>query len=246
MATTARLTGRETIWLVRGLSFVLGGLFAALAGVVLTQLPWAAVWTGRLLWLLPAGAWLIVFGAGCLQRMATPGLQVKVAAQRCLWLVLVTAFLSPFAYFWYRAPWHDYLTANVLLLLICSVGLLLCLSKLALRLGEFFQDETLALVARISGWLCHLAVVFPLAAVLLGICIGSWREQLPLLGTVSHLLDNLSPLARAMALAPACFMAALLWTLKAVGLAQIENLDKRDPPARPTQAGPAMPADRNR
>jgi hypothetical protein len=245
MAITARLSGREVIWLVRGLSFVLGGLFTALAGAVLTQLPWAEVWTGRLLWLLTAGAWLIVFGAGCLQRMATPGLQVKAAAQRCLWLALVTAFLSPFAYFWYRAPWRDYLTANVLLLVICGVCLLLCLSRLALRLGEFLRDETLALVARISGWLCHLTLVFPLAAVLLGIGIGSWREQLPLLGTMSHLLDNLSPLAKAMALAPACFMAALLWTLKAVGLAQIENLDKHNPPARAPQAGPAMPADRN-
>ncbi|MBI5396441.1 MAG: hypothetical protein HZA91_14195, partial [Verrucomicrobia bacterium] len=73
MALASTLTGREAIWLVRGLSFVLAGLLTALAGVVLTQLPTAMVWSGRLLWLVTAGAWLIVFGAVCLNRLSTPG-----------------------------------------------------------------------------------------------------------------------------------------------------------------------------
>jgi hypothetical protein len=228
MALTPRLTGHETILLVRGLSFVLGGLFVALVGVVGTQLPSAVTWSGRLLLLVPVGAGLIVFGAGCLNRMATPGPRVKAAAQRCLWLALAAAFLTPFAYFWQRVPWRDYLTTNLLLLLVCGVGLLLCVNRLVLRLGKFFRDETLVVMARVGEWICHLMVVFPLTATLVGLRIGCWREQLPFLNAVSHLLAGLGTWAKAMALAPVCFTAALLWTLKAVGLAEIEKMDENE------------------
>ncbi|MBI5394234.1 MAG: hypothetical protein HZA91_02960, partial [Verrucomicrobia bacterium] len=165
--------------------------------------------------------------------LSTPGARAKAAAQRCLWLALVTAFLAPFAYFWHRAPWRDYLTANVLLLLVCSTGLLLCMNRLVWRLGEFFQDETLAVTARVSRWVCWLLVVFPGVAILSGLGVGCWYQQLPFFDALGNLLGRLGPWAKTMALAPACLTAALLWTLKAVGLAQIGELGK--PTAMPSE-----------
>lgn len=232
MAPATTLTAGELIWLVRGLSFMLGGLLTAMAGAVVTQLPSALVWSGRLLLLAPAGAGLMVYGAGCLSRIAAPGPRLKAAAQRCLWLAAAITLLAPFAYFWYRAPWRDYLAANVLLLLVCAAVLLLCLNRLVLRWGALFRDDTLVIMARLSDWLCYLLVMFPGTAFLSALGVSCWTQQQPFLGTASNLIGRLDSWVEAMALAPACLTASLLWTLKAAALARFQ-----DPP-RPAAAPP--------
>jgi hypothetical protein len=232
MASATTLTAGELIWLVRGLSFMLGGLLTALAGAVVTQLPTALVWSGRLLLLVPSGAGMIVYGAACLSRLASPVPRLKAAAQRCLWLAVALLFLSPFAYFWYRAPWRDYLTVNVLLLLVCAVWLLLAANRLVLRWGAAFRDDTLVWMARIGHWLCCLLVVFPSAAFLSALAVSCWHHQQPFLSTASHLIGRLDSWVEALALAPACLTASLLWTLKAAALALFQDPPK-PPPGQP-------------
>jgi hypothetical protein len=193
------------------------------------------MWSGLLLLLVSLGAWVVVLGASALNCLAAPGPRVKAAAKRCVWLAWGTLFLSPFAYFWHRAPWLDYLTANVVLLAVCAVALLLSVDRLALRLAEFFRDETLAVMARIGEIACYVMIVFPMMAGFLGLCVVCHLRQQPFLNAIGEAMGWLHPWAKAIVLAPACFTVALLWTLKAVALAQIEELESRAP--APTEAG---------
>lgn len=237
MVPATTLTAGELIWLVRGLSFMLGGLLTALAGAVVTQMPTALVWSGRLLLLASAGAGLMVYGAGCLSRLASPLPRLKSAARRCLWLAMAVLLLSPFAYFWYRAPWRDYLTANVLLLLACAVWLLLAINRLVMRWGTAFRDETLVLMARIGNWLCYLLVVFPGVAFLSALAVSCWHHEHPFFGAMAGVLGRLDGWVEAMALAPVCLTASLLWTLKAAALARFQDRPS-PPPSRPGRTNP--------
>jgi hypothetical protein len=234
MGASHKFTGREVVWLVRGLAFVLTGLLATIGGIASFQLfPLLAV-TGRPLLLLPLGALLVWVGLVYLRRVATPGPAWSATAGQCSWLALVALFLSPFAYLWHKLPWLDYLGWNVLLLLVAAAAVLSFINRLVQRLAEFFNDETLETMARVCQGVNYLLVVFPMAGGLAVLSAMSWHYQLSFGDILREWLNSLPAWAKVFVLSPPCLTGALLWTAKAMGLAQLGETA-----GRPNGAGPS-------
>jgi hypothetical protein len=132
--------------LVRGLSALFWGLPAALIVCVGTAIPgWFNVFgvfpplavTGLLLF----GLWEL----GYFQKQERPW---RRALDRAGLLALVNCGLSPFLYWWNRAPEQFFFGVVALVVAVSALVFLFSLNQVVLRLGAMLPDETLRLETR--------------------------------------------------------------------------------------------------
>jgi hypothetical protein len=220
----SKLSGREIIWLVRGLAFVLAGLVGGVACVALNQISPLSALLGRHLLGLPLAGALLWFGAATLRRVTTPGGAWRAAVRRCFWSAMGVCFLSPFAYLWHSAPSVDYLSFNFAFFNLSSAVFVCNANRLTYQLGEFYGDRLLAVLARGSELFCYGTLSFAVAASVVGTWIVAAHEGVAIGGAVDLLLAACWPWLVAIGMAPVCVTAALLWTAKAISLARFEAL----------------------
>ncbi|MCX6909726.1 MAG: hypothetical protein NTY01_17030 [Verrucomicrobia bacterium] len=224
MIESPKCSGREMIWLVRGLAFVLAGLVGGVACVALNQISPLAALMGRHLLGLPLAGALLWFGAATLRQVTTPGGAWRAATRRCLWSAVCVFFLSPFAYLWHSAPSVDYLTFNFAFFNLSSAVFVCNANRLTFWLAEFYGDRLLALLARGSELLCYSTLSFAVGASAVGTWMVMGREGLDAGAAADLLLGSFWPWLVVIGLAPVCVTAALLWTAKAISLARFESL----------------------
>jgi len=233
----AKLSGRELIWLVRGLAFVMAGMVCGLAGIIADcVLPFVILGSRHLL-LLPLGALGIWFGMACLRGVRTPGAGWEAVTRRCFWAAMSATFLSPFIYLWRNAPAHDYLACNLSLFLVSAAVLLCATNQLVRELAEFLEDHVLAVMARICLGSCCALLILPLMMGLVGVLVRSHWEGISFWTVCGLLLMNVPWWFQLAALAPAFLTFALLWTAKAISLGGIAQLTER----RATGRGQSVP-----
>ncbi|MBM3891313.1 MAG: hypothetical protein FJ388_19545 [Verrucomicrobia bacterium] len=221
MSERAKLTGRELIWLVRGLVLVMAGMLCCLVSVIVDRaLPFVVLWNGHLL-LLPVGALAIWFGTACLRGVRTPGAAWEAVTRRCFWAAMSAAFLSPFVYLWRNAPAHDYLACNVSLFLVSAAVLLCAACQLVRALAEFFDDRPLAVMARVCLGACCALLVLPLMMVFVGVLAHSHWEGVSFWTVCGLWLMKAPWWFQLTALTPAFLTFGLLWTAKAISLGRL-------------------------
>lgn len=242
MSAHPKLSGRELIWLVRGLAFATAGLVCCLTGVMADYvLPFVIVGNRHLV-LLSIGSLAMWFGMACLRGVKTPGAGWEAATRRCFWAAMCATFLSPFAYLWRTAPTHDYLTCNLSLLLVSASVLLCATNQLVRELAEFLEDRMLVAMARASVGCCCGLMVVPLVAGFLGVLVKAHWEGIYFWTVAGLLLANVPFWLQLLALTPALLTFALLWIAKATSLGRIAQLiaepaTGRRPRTSPERAG---------
>ncbi|MFZ2641496.1 MAG: hypothetical protein WA117_10900 [Verrucomicrobiia bacterium] len=220
MMESPKFSGREMICLVRGLAFVLAGLVCGVACVAMNQISPLSALLGRHLMGMPLAGALLWFGAASLRRVTTLGGAWRVATKRCYWAAICVCFLSPFVYLWHREPSVDYLMFNFILFNLSSAVFVCNVNRLAYQLGDVFDDRLLAGLARGSELFCYSTLSFTVGACAVGSWIVAMREGIGMRTSVDMMLNGFGPWLVAVAMAPVCVTAALLWTAKAISLAR--------------------------
>jgi hypothetical protein len=214
--------------LVRGLSALFWGLPLALV---------VCVWTANPQWLklfgivppLVCTGWL-VYGLTQLGAFQEQERVWRTALDRARILGLVICGLSPFLYWWSKAPANLFFTIMVVALALGALLFLASLNLVLQRLGAMLPDEALRLeIRQFTALNLNLLLVLLVLAMAYLAAVGArlvpFQTLPPWLGTLTAALDTSGAwfliLLLLLVLLPLAMTMALLWKTKEVILENV-------------------------
>lgn len=206
--------------LVRGLSALFWGLPATLV---------VCVFVATNEWVRPAhmagpvaATGLLCYGLhliGSFQRQERPW---RLALERAKVMALVNTGLSPFIYWFNRAPGEPFFGTAVFLLMITGIVFLFNLNHVLQRLAAMLPDETLRAETRIFSNM-NVSLLGAILFLFLAIYLLRGFDNLPaLIGNVVRVLEAVRPLLLIfLILLPLAMTMTLIWKIKEVVFASV-------------------------
>jgi hypothetical protein len=206
--------------LVRGLSALFWGLpLALLASVGVARMGWFRD-TGVLPLLLVNA--LMVYGLWQMSAFQSQERVWRSALDRCCLLALVNGGLSPYLFWWSRAPGSEFFNTMVLLAACCGLIFLISLNLVLLRLSAMLPDETLRAETRSFTLLNRSLLVLMLCLVVGYGGLLWWPDLMNRLGALVYWIRALGFwIIIVLVLLPLAMTMALIWKTKEVILENV-------------------------